>query len=447
MIVAGMQGARPVSQASEITNVVSDWAGIVQPAIHNASVPRPPASSEILHAMIQLAVYDAAIAIEGGYEPYAGPIAAPPGADVRAAVATAAYRTARARVHESQYTYLDERYETYLAQVADGPAKDDGIRVGEDAATALLALRAGDGFDDPVQYHCSANPPPPGEFEPDGGCGTQPVDAKVARITPFTFKDPSHFRPDGPTPLRSKTYGRDFIETRDYGRENSMVRTPEQTDISYFWSEHTYVHWNRNLIRLAVCQGLNVRDTARFLAMAHTAAADAVIAGFEAKYHYRFWRPRTAIPRADTDPNPNTEPDPRWTPLLTVNHPEYPSAHAFWSTALTHAIGRFFGTDKVTWTIVTDTTAVPQVIDSKRTYDNLNAIVREINDARIWPGLHWRHSMRDGNRLGRKVAEHVFDNYFQQAGRPSRYDSVRNDTRSLVNCSGSSQWNACPQLW
>lgn len=181
----------PLSPTSDLTNVVTDWAAIVQPAIHNASVPRPPASSEILHTTIQLAVYDAAIAIEGGYEPYATAIGAPAGADVRAAVATAAYRTARARVHESQFTYLDEQYTAYITQIPDGQAKTDGTQVGEDAAAGVLALRANDGFNNSVLYQCSVNPPPPGEFEPNGGCGTQPVDAVVGQIRPFTFHAPA----------------------------------------------------------------------------------------------------------------------------------------------------------------------------------------------------------------------------------------------------------------
>src|SRR2546425_2706158 len=331
-----------LGQPSPAQNVITDWAGIVQPAINNANSPRPPASSEVLHATIQLAVYNAAIAIEGGSQPYGPPVSAPHGADVSAAVATAAYRTARARVNSSQDAYLDSQYQTYLATIPDGQSKNDGIQVGEDAATTLLALRANDGFNNVVDYECSSNPPPPGEFEPNGGCGTQPVDAVVGQITPFTLVDPSCFRPGGPNPLTSKGYTKDFIETRDFGRADSTVRTPEQTDIAYFWSEHAYVHWNRNLIRLAISSSLNVRETSRLFAMAHTAAADAIIAGFHAKYLYRFWRPRTAIPRADTDDNPDTEPDAIWTPLLTVNHPEYPSAHGFYSTALTEAVRRYF---------------------------------------------------------------------------------------------------------
>ena len=397
-------------------NAVTDWATIVQPAIHNAAAPRPPASAQVLHTMIALAVYDAVVAVEGGYQPYALSTQAPASADIRAAVATAAYQTARARVAASQFAYLDAQYGNYMMTIPAGPAKTAGIQVGQVAANAILAARADDGFSNAAPYACSSNPPPAGEFEPNAGCGTQPVDAHLGQIKPFTFADQSRFRPDGPDPITSNAYTEDFIETRDYGRSNSTLRNPTQTDIAYFWSEHAYVHWNRNLNNLAIGRGLDVRDTARLLAMVHTAVADAVIAGFEAKYVYKFWRPRTAIPRADTDDNPDTDPDPTWTPLLTVNHPEYPAAHGFWSTALTDTVARFFGTNKVVWRIATSQAAVPQVVQTERTYRDLNALMREIDNARVWAGLHWRHSMRHGGQIGRKVAKHVCDNFF----RPSR---------------------------
>jgi hypothetical protein len=400
-------------QASMAQNVVTDWAGIVQPAINSASAPRPPASAEVLHATIQLAVYNATIAIKGGYQFYGSPISPPRRADVRAAVATAAYRTARARVDPSQTAYLDLQYQIYLGRMQNGQSKNDGIQVGEEAAKAILDLRANDGFNNVVDYECSSNPPPQGEFEPNGGCGTQPVDAKVSQITPFTLVDPSCFRPGGPNPLSSKGYTRDFIETRDYGRTNSIVRSPEQTDVAYFWSEHAYVHWNRNLISLAVSSGLNVRETARFLALVHTSAADAFIVGFNAKYFFRSWRPRTAIPRADTDANPDTDPDPSWTPLLTVSHPEYPSAHGFYSNAILEAVAKYFHTERLTWTLKTSKDAVPQLIQTERTFHNLHDIARQIDDARVWAGLHWRHSMHDGDQIGREVSKRVFVNYFR----------------------------------
>jgi hypothetical protein len=403
-------------QSSLAQNVVTDWAEIIQPAvikINDQGPLRPPTSSEVLNTIIQLAMYDAAMAIEGGYTPYAASIPAPPGADVRAAVATAAYRTARARVAASQVSYLDAQYDLYMANIPDGQAKIDGTQVGESAAAAMVTLRANDGFDNVVLYQCSSDPPPAGEFEPNAGCGTQPVDAKLSAVRPFTFTNPSQFRPDGPNPLTSKAYTEDFIETRDYGRSNSTFRSAEQTDIAYFYSEHAYVFYNRNLIGLAISRGLSVRDTARLFAMVHCSVADAVIAGFEAKYFYRSWRPRTAIPRADTDGNPDTDPDPSWTPLLTVNHPEYPSAHGFFSTALTDAVAAFFGTNKVTWTLTTSKTAVPQLVQNVRTYYDMNALMRDVDDARVWAGLHWRHSMHHGDQIGRKVARYVTENFFR----------------------------------
>ena len=168
----------------------------------------------------------------------------------------------------------------------------------------MLALRANDGFSNVVPYACSGTPTAIGEFVPDSGCPTgpgapQPVDVKVGGITPFTLKDAAVFRPGGPDALESKAYARDFAETRDMGGAASTLRSAEQTDVAWFWAENPYVHWNRNLMALAQGKGLSVRRTARLFAMVHTAASDAIIAGFEAKYHYRAWRPRTAIPQAE----------------------------------------------------------------------------------------------------------------------------------------------------
>ena len=404
--------------AGPAPNPVTDWATLVQSSIHNAAAPRSAGTSQVLHTMVVLAMYDAVMAIEGGFEPYGARIQAPLGADVRAAVAAAAYLTARARVVPSEVSALDAKFAAYMATVPDGAGKTGGIVVGEQAATAILALRSGDGFANVVPYACSAVPPPPGEFVPDTGCpaspsAAQPADAKVGQIAPFSVRDISRFRVDGPEPMTSGGYVEDFEETRDYGRADSALRTAEQTDIAYFWSEHPYVHWNRNLVSLAINQGLSVAETARFFALVHTAASDAIIAGFAAKYHYRAWRPRTAIPLADADGNPDTEGDPAWRPLLSVNHPEYPSGHGFWSAAVLDAVGEFFGTNKLTWTIATSKAAVPPLVQTERTYHRLNVLMREIGDARVWAGLHWRHAIRDGVRIGRRVAAHVSKRYFR----------------------------------
>ena len=410
--------APSIARAQPSGNVVTDWAAMVQSSIHNAASPRSAGTSQILHTMVVLAMYDAAVAIEGGYEPYAAAIQAPLGADVRAAVATAAYLTARARVAAAEIAALDQRYMAYMAALPEGSGKTGGIAVGQAASAAILARRASDGFGLVIPYACSVVPAAVGEFTPDAGCPTaltspQPADAKVGQIQPFVIRDATSLRGDGPDPMISSAYVEDFEETRDYGRIDSALRTAEQTDIAYFWSEHPYAHWNRNLVSLAIAQGLGVMDAARFFAMVHTSASDAVIVGFSAKYYYRAWRPRTAIPLADLDGNPDTAGDPSWRPLLSVNHPEYPSGHGFWSSAVLDAVSAFFETNKISWTLTTSKTAVPALVQTERTYDHLNALMREIGDARVWAGLHWRQAINDGMKIGRRVAAKVTKHYFR----------------------------------
>ena len=205
--------------ANAAPNVVTDWATIVQGVIHNAGAPRSAGTSQILHTMVMLAVYDAVVAIEGSYEPFGAAIDATPGADVRAAVATAAYRTAQARILASQKPLLDTQYAAYLAGIRDGFAKSTGISIGEAAAAGVLAMRDDDGFFNIMLYECSSLPAPAGEFVPDAGCptapgGPQPVDAKVGQIKSFIAKHAASVRPSGPNALTSAEYAADFVETR-----------------------------------------------------------------------------------------------------------------------------------------------------------------------------------------------------------------------------------------
>ncbi len=400
-------------------NATADWAAIVQPAIVVTDTgPRSGGTSQILHATVMLAAYDAAVSVEGRYRPFVTQIVPVPYADVRAAVATAAWRTARSRVAAGQVAYLDQQYAAYLATIPEGIARTEGIQIGEAAASAVLAARADDRFGVSVMFECSGTPTAVGEFEPDAGCPTgpgspQPADVKLGRIAPFTFTDIRRFLPAGPRPMRSRVFADDFEETRDLGRVDSVVRTPEQTDVAYFWAENPYVHWNRNLIALARAHDLDTVDTARLFAMVHTSVSDAIIVGFAAKYRHAFWRPRTAIPRADEDGNPNTDADPTWRPLLSVNHPEYPSGHGFWSTAVVDAVAAAFGTRKVTWTLTTSKAAVPRIQQTERTYHDLDVLMQQIGDARVWAGLHWRTSITHGEQVGRRVTAHVVGRHFR----------------------------------
>jgi hypothetical protein len=383
-------------------NAVTDWNEIAQNAI---VVGRPTASSLVLEGIVQAAVYDAVVAIEGGSQPFVASPTVPRPASTAAAVAAAAHGVLVARV-PGQAMSVQPQYEAYLSSIPDGEAKTNGIAVGDEVAEATLAWRAGDGFDNVVPY---VQPTPgPGVFEPVAS--TTPIDVKLKRVRPLTYGSLSEFRPDGPNPLTSTEYAEDYNEVKAYGRADSSVRTPEQTEIARFWAESAAVQAPRTVRALAIAQGLGVAETARMLAMVHVAGADALLACFDAKYHYLYWRPLHAIQRADTDGNPATVPDATWTSLLTVNHPEYPSAHGCFTKAMTDALAVFFGTDKVGLSMSSTVTG------TTRYYDRFSDVAKEVYDARVWAGLHFRNSVMEGAWIGRKVAAHVVTNFFQPTG-------------------------------
>ena len=301
---------------------------------------------------------------------------------------------------------LDGDYAAYLAAIPDGEAKTNGISVGERAAAAMLALRANDGREKNPQLS-DLNPPPsgPGVWDP----GSAPaLGLRLPGIRPLALKSASQFRPDGPNPLTSKEYAEDFAQIKELGRVDSTSRTPEQTTEALFWTDHDARQWNAGLLRLGIDRKLDLVQTARMLAMAHVAGADAIIACFDAKYHYWSWRPFQAIAQADKDGNPATQADPTWQPLRpTPNHPEYPSAHACHSAALAVALRAFFGTDNVAFSLDS------RVTGTTRTYDGFSDAVQEVIQARVLAGFHFLHSDRDGARLGRNVGHYVVDHFFQ----------------------------------
>ncbi len=353
----------------------------------------------IVHATI----YDAVVAIEGGYRPYAITPAVPPNASVAAAVAAAAHRVLAGRFPDQQGD-LNDLYNLYLSGIPDGEAKTNGILVGEEVGVGMLMLRANDGLDSNVPY--VQRPPGPGVYEPTAP--VPPLGTRMPHVRPLALDHAFQFRPHGPPALRSGEYARDFIEVKHLGRLDSRVRSAEQTAVARFWTDHDIPQWNRNLLRLADARRLSAIETARMLAMAHVAGGDAMIGCFDAKYHYLSWRPIHAITRADTDGNPFTVPDPTWQPLLpTPNHPEYPSAHACHTTAIAEALESFFGPGRFRFSI--DSLATGET----RYYNRFKEVVVEVNNARVWAGFHFRYSQEDGSRIGRRVARLVTRNFFQ----------------------------------
>ena len=398
VLVAALAIGPAGTPAAPGENAVVHWSGVAEAAI---GAGRPPASSSVLGGIVHGAIYDAVAAVEGGLVPFATAVTAAPGASADAAVAQAARDVLVARV-PAQATNVQIAYDTYMASIPDGPSKDAGKAAGAAAAAGMLALRAGDHFDDVVPY---VQPTPgPGVFEPIAP--TTPVDVKLGRVRPFTYDSQSEYRPGGPVELTSKRYADDLAELQAYGRATGSARSPEQTETVRFFTEQTFVQYSRALRRLVNDRGLNLRESARLLAYTHVATGDTMIACFEAKYHYLFWRPTHAIQRADTDGNPRTEPDPSWVPLVVGNHPEYPSGHSCFTAAVTESLKRYFGTKHVHFVVSSSVTG------TTRTYENLDDLETEVEDARVWGGLHFRSTMQASAKHFPRIARSVGQHYF-----------------------------------
>ncbi len=200
----------------------------------------------------------------------------------------------------------------------------------------------------------------------------------------------------------------DYNLTKNFGALNGSLRTPKETEIGQFWSDHPVAQYSSALQRLIGDRKLSTMQSARLLAMTFVSYEDAIIACFDAKYHYAFWRPYTAIHDADTDGNPYTTPDPNWIPLVvTPGHPEYPAAHGCAAGAFSVTISQFFHSDAV------PTHFSSAVTGTTHDFPRLGDEVEEVDLARIYGGMHYLTSVLEGNVLGKAVARHVVSNYFQ----------------------------------
>src|SRR6266511_339280 len=252
-----------------------------------------PGEAAVYMGIVHVAIYDAAVAIEGGYQPYAPTPTAPAGTSPEAAIAIAAYDTLTGLQPQlgANQTILDDDYAAYMAAIPDGTAKQNGIAIGEQVAQAVLALRANDGREkNPTVTDLDPPAPGPGVWQPAPGAV---LGLRLPGIKPLALTSASQFRPDGPNPLTSQEYAEDFNQVKDLGRFDSATRTAEQTSEALFWTDHDIRQWNDGMLRLAADTDhpLDLVQTARMLAMAHVAGGDAMIACFDAKYHYWFWRP------------------------------------------------------------------------------------------------------------------------------------------------------------
>jgi hypothetical protein len=363
-------------------------------------------------AMMGAAVYDSVNAINPTHTVYhvdarAYPDAATASAD--AAAAQAAHDVAYGLYTQTaERTRIDALLATQLADVADGPAETQGIALGQYVAAQILAWRANDGSSASVHYTIGTNP---GDWQPTPPAFAQtPATPQWPFVTPFGLTSGSQFRPGPPPALTSADYTAAFQQVKELGSINSTTRTPEQTEIAFFWagvgvSNAGVAIWNQIMQTVAAAHHLSLADNARLFAQVSVANADAFIAGFDAKYTYNYWRPVTAIRAADTDGNPDTIQDATWTPLIaTPNHPSFVSLHSTQSMAAAQALAAFFGTDQVNFTATW--------AGVERSFNKFTDAAKEAGKSRIYAGIHWSFDMAQGLQQGRKVGQYITDHYF-----------------------------------
>ena len=383
VILAGAPGAH----ADVVTDANARAAEVV------SRLPAPPITVRMM-AIVQVSVFEAVNAVTGRYPPQRAKLNRAPGASVEAAVA-AATRTALSKLMPAQQAAIDADYQALLGSVPDGPAKTTGIAVGEQAATAIVALCADDGMVAPDVYrpHTAA-----GVYVPTVG----PAVPHWGKRRPWVMPRGDHFRPGPPPSLTSDTWARDYNEIKAVGAKNSTQRTPEQTAIAKFWEATApAVYWP--IARsVAGAPGRDVTDNARLLAVAAMAMDDALIAVFDGKYTYNLWRPVTAIRNGDLDGHNATDRDPGWTPFIdTPMHPEYPCAHCIVAGALGAVLGAEIGSGPTP----TLSSASPTAGGAVRTWTSVGDFTKEVAQARIYDGVHYRFSTEVGSAMGKKIGE------------------------------------------
>jgi hypothetical protein len=383
------------------SDVVSEWNLTAQQVFAAKGAGANPN-----YAIVHTAIYDAVVAIEGGYKPYAiRPTATTQGASAPAAAASAAYHVLLGLYPDQQPT-LDSALATSLAAIPNGAAETKGVAVGAEVAAGILALRANDHRNDVVPYEFGSGP---GIYQRTPPAFPNPVATNQPLITPFGLTRASQFRAYGPPDLTSARYASDVAEVKRMGVAVGSKRTAWQSEIARFHTENPNVFWIRNLRETFATHDMKLVERARLYALMNVAHADAVIACFDSKYYFNFWRPVTAIQSADSDENPDTVADPSWLPyMVTPPHPEYPAAHGCVAGATAEILQRFFGTKNLGFTF---TSTVPDTVPHY--YPTTDALVKEIVDARVFGGMHYRNSGLAGVDLGRRVARWVYLSRFQ----------------------------------
>jgi hypothetical protein len=377
-------------------DVITDWN---EKAVALVTPRLPPPQAHRVTAMTHVAMFDAVNSIERRYRPYLAQLPASSTTSREAAAATAA-GVVLIGLHPANAMELKAALEGYLAGIPESAAKTEGMKLGEAVAAKILAARANDGASAADDYRPRTTP---GVYVP-----TPPVLAPMwPKVAPFAMVSPSQFRPEGPPPLASERWAADLNEIKDFGGKTSVKRTARQTEDARFWLITGPQAYDPIVRQLVAASRLSLIESARFMALTSMAAEDALIAVLDAKYHYNFWRPVTAIRNGDLNGNAAIQRDPTWQPIdNTPMHPEYPCAHCIVASAVAGVAEALLGTADVPEFAMSSATA-PGITHR---WTNLRALSGEISEARVWAGFHYRFSIVTGQDMGRNIARYVVEN-------------------------------------
>jgi hypothetical protein len=384
-------------------DAVTDWNETSIEVMKTARVAGNPWSRTL--AMVHVAMSDAINSVQGRYTRYVSTIPAVPGASAEAAGSTAA-RQILVQLYPNQKGMIEDAYAASMKSIPDGPAKNQGIALGEQVGAAIHADRSADGTNVAETYRPVTSP---GVWVPT----TLPLFAQYAQAKPWVLKSADQFRPGRPPELSSALYARDYNETKNVGGAKSTVRTPEQTEAVKFWTQANLgPAWQAAARQLSAAKGLTLAENARLFALLNMGLANTFINDWDAKFTYNFWRPITAIRNGDMDGNDATERDPGWTPLNdTPMHPEYPSQASIICGVAIGVLESVFG-PKPAIAITSTDVMNPNL---KRQFKSIGELDEEHRNVRVWGGIHFRNSLDVGYDMGRKIAAYLVDNSLKPA--------------------------------
>ena len=377
-------------------DAVTDWNVIAIRATETAgaAVPVQTRAMSLVHA----AVFDAVNAVERKYTPYAVDAAPLPQASAEAAAVAAAHGILE-RLYPLQKPIHDAALATSLARIPETDARVQGARLGQEVAERLFALRKDDGAAAQVPYQFSSGP---GVYQATPPMNASPALPQWRFVRPFVITGSTQFAWPGPPPLGSAAFARDFNEVKRLGGRTRLERTNEQTAVAIHWAGSEVPPFNAVARAAAASRGMSLVDSARLFALLNMAMADSLVAGFEAKYAVNYWRPITAIRNAGLAANPAVVADPSWEPLLvTPPHPEYLSAHCLGAGAAVAVLQQVLEGDSLA------TSYVFPPLGVLLRWTTFSQLAKEVEDARVWGGIHYRTSVEHGTQVGRQVGDYA----------------------------------------